>query len=267
MTSSVDSGRGTARLAAGAIALLWAGCGGSSAGAGSSSNAKHDAGGVDTAVGCKVKKPADYNPTIDAADFAAGVPNKWLPIEVGSVARSVDGDGNTGEVTITSDTKVLLGVTCTVIHDVAKDKNGVLLEDTYDWVAQDKLGNVWYFGEDTKEYQNGKLISTEGSWTAGVDCAKPGVLMEADPQVGDRYREEYHAGDAEDEAEILSLDESVEVQSGKYDHCLKTHNFTALEPGMAEDKYYCPDVGEVLAEEIVKVGTGKREELVDRTTQ
>jgi hypothetical protein len=217
------------------------------------------------AVGCAVTKPADYDPKIDVANFVTKFDNKFYPVVEGSVAKVVDPEGNTGEFSVTSDTMVILGVTCRVIHDVAKTAKGDLLEDTLDWVAQDKDGNVWYFGEDTKEYANGKVISTEGSWKAGVDCAKPGILMKAHPQVGDSYREEYHAGDAEDQADVLSLDEHVEVPNGSYDHCLKTKNYTVLAPGMVEEKYYCDGVGEVLAQEVVKVGMGKREELVSRT--
>jgi hypothetical protein len=201
-----------------------------------------------------------YNPTIDPANFVAAVSNPYLPLVPGTSFhyRTEDEDIM---VTITHDTKVILGVTCTVVHDVATE-DGEITEDTFDWYAQDKDGNVWYFGEDTKAYNDGQ-VSTEGSWEAGVDRAKPGIIMKADPHVGDSYRQEYAPGVAEDRGEVLSLDESVTVAAGSFEHCLKTKDYTDLEPATAENKFYCPNVGEVLA-----VSTeGDREELVSITTE
>jgi hypothetical protein len=99
-----------------------------------------------------------------------------------------------------------------------------LAEETLDWYAQDQAGNVWYFGEDSKEIENGTVVSTKGSWEAGVDGAKPGVVMQANPQIGVSYRQEYYYGEAEDMAEVLSLSESVSVAFGSYQNCLKTKN-------------------------------------------
>jgi hypothetical protein len=222
--------------------------------------------------GCAFPDAANYDPKVTPADFTTTVDNKYLPLVPGTTYHTVDADGNTNDFEVTSETKVILGVTCLVIHDVAKDKSGGLIEDTHDWMAQNKDGSVWYFGEETAEYVDGKVSSTAGSWEAGKDCAKPGILMEADPKVGDSYREEYYAGEAEDEADVVSLTEVVEVPyntndaaTGTYSNCLKTKNYTDLEPGNVENKWYCAGIGEVRSQEVKTVGTGKAEELVSVT--
>jgi hypothetical protein len=150
-----------------------------------------------------------------------------------------------------------MGVECVVVSDKAWE-NGKLIEQTYDWHAQDKKGNVWYFGEDTKEYNNGKVTSTKGSWEAGVDGAKPGIIMQAHPKVGQSYRQEYYKGEAEDMAKAISLDESVRVPYGSFDGVLETKEWTPLEPSYAEHKYYARGVGQVYGGglELVDVKTG-----------
>jgi hypothetical protein len=219
--------------------------------------------------GCAFPDAANYDPKFTPADFSTTIDNKYLPLVPGTTYRTADADGNTNDFEITSETKVILGVTCRVIHDVAKDKDGGLIEDTHDWMAQYKDGSVWYFGEETAEYQGGKVVSTHGSWEAGKDCAKPGILMEADPKPGDSYREEYYAGEAEDEADVVSITEVVEVPynvqdaaTGTYKDCIKTKNYTDLEPGKVENKWYAAGIGEIRSQEVVTVGTGKAEELV-----
>jgi hypothetical protein len=211
----------------------------------------------DPNAGC----PSDvYDPKIDPADFSAAIDNELYPLAQGTAYTFVDSDGNVGQTIVTSETKAILGVTCAVVHDYATSAEGVLLEDTWDYFAQDKAGNVWYFGEDTKEYSGGH-VSPAGSWLGGMSCAKPGVVMPAHPKLGDGYRQEYLAGAAEDEAEILGLDEAVDVTYGHFEHCLKTKDFTRLDPGSVENKYYCPGIGLVLTIDIVTVGTPPREEL------
>jgi hypothetical protein len=165
-------------------------------------------------------------------------------------------------------TREVLGVKCTVVRDKAF-LNGKLSEDTFDWYAQDKEGNVWYFGEDTKEYENGKVVSTKGSWEAGVDGAEPGIVMEANPQVGDSYRQEYYEGEAEDMAEVLSLDASglndaVSVPYGSFGNVLMTKEWNPLEPAVLEYKYYAPGTG-LIGEEQILGGTDTSE-LVDIRT-
>ena len=113
------------------------------------------------------------------------------------------------------------------------------MEDTYDWYAQDRAGNVWYFGEDTTSY-DGDEISTEGSWEAGVNGAQAGVVMLARPRVGDGYQQEYDPGNAEDRAEVLSIDDQVVVGDTTYDDVVATVETTPLEPDLAEKKYYAP---------------------------
>jgi hypothetical protein len=119
-------------------------------------------------------------------------------------------------------------------HGTEGDK---LIEKSYDWFAQDNKGTVWYFGEDTKEYENGKVVSTKGSWEAGVDGAKPGVIMHADPKVGQSYYQEYYPGEAMDKARVLSFNASVTVPYGSFDHALETREWTPLQPGFVEKKY------------------------------
>ena len=191
------------------------------------------------------------------------IDNPYLPLAPGSrwVYRETDPDGaeQRVEVTVTDRTKRILGIDATVVHDVVSE-DGRLVEDTYDWYAQDADGNVWYLGEDTKEYEDGKVVSTKGSWEAGVDGAQAGIVMPAGPEVGATYRQEYYAGQAEDAAKILSLDERVEVPAGSFKGVLLTKDFTPLEPDVLEHKFYARGVGAVLA--IGLSGGGGREELV-----
>jgi hypothetical protein len=163
-------------------------------------------------------------------------------------------------VIVTNETKEILGITTTVVWDrVWLDEE--LTEETFDWHAQDKQGTVWYMGEDSKEYENGEVVSTEGSWEAGVDGAQPGIIMEADPQVGDSYRQEYYPGHAEDAAKVVSLGEEVTVPFGTFTNCLQTRDVSLLEPNQDEDKYYCKDAGGVALE--VAIDSGERTELTD----
>src|SRR5919201_192347 len=148
---------------------------------------------------------------LDPAQFTTRIDNPYWPLAPGSkwVYREVEnGVVQRVEVTVTNRTKVVDGITARVIHDVVT-AYGEPFEKTFDWYAQDSAGNVWYLGEDTKEYENGKVVSTQGSFEAGVDDAQPGVIMPAAPQVGMSYRQEFYAGQAEDEARVLSLDEQA----------------------------------------------------------
>jgi predicted small secreted protein len=202
---------------------------------------------------------------LDPANFVAEIDNPFWPLTPGNrwVYTETDAEGNEMqvEVIVTSDKKDIGGISATVVRDVVTDaETGDVIEDTFDWYAQDVDGNIWYLGEDTKEYENGEVVSTAGSWEAGVDGALAGVVMPADPQVGLAYRQEYYAGEAEDSGKILSLDEHVEVPFGTFDGCLQTEDTTALEPDVLEHKYYCRDVGPTLVVDIGAGGGG--EELV-----
>lgn len=204
-----------------------------------------------------------YSPRIDPANFTTSIDNKYFPLKPGTTfvykgktQHSTEGD----VVAVTSDTKNIMGVECVVVDDRVTE-GGRLTEQTYDWYAQDKRGNVWYFGEDSKEYENGKVKSTGGSWEAGKDGARPGIIMPANPKVGQTYRQEYYKGEAEDMARPLKLDGSTTVPYGSFDHVLVTHEWTPLEPNVAENKYYAPGVGNIL--EVAVKGPQERLELVD----
>ena len=202
--------------------------------------------------------------TLDPALFAGvALDNPYWPMKVGStwVYRSTDADGAVQkvEITVTDKTKQILGITATVVHDIVTE-DGETVEDTLDWYAQDATGNLWYLGEDTKEYDGGKVVSTEGSWEAGVDGAQPGILLPADPAIGMAYRQEYYVGQAEDAAEVLSLAEHVKVPFGTFDGALQTKETTALEPDLVEQKFYAKGVGNVLSIDIS--GGSGREELI-----
>ena len=195
-------------------------------------------------------------PVINPANFVAKVDNPYLPLTPGKtfVFEGTSEDGTERvEVYVTNDTKVILGVTAIVIRDRVT-LNDELIEETLDWYAQDKEGNVWYLGEDAKEYENGVVISTKGSWEAGVNGAQPGFIMKANPKVSDSYRQEYYKNEAEDMAEVLSLKESVSVPYGSFNNCLQTKEWTPLEPGVITHKYYVSGVGLVL-EKMVKGGS------------
>jgi Ca2+-binding RTX toxin-like protein len=160
--------------------------------------------------------------------------------------------------TVTHETVVVDGVACVVVHDTSK-VNGMIVEDTFDWFAQDGDGNVWYFGEDTHEYDPGNPVpvSDEGSWQAGVDGAEAGIVMLADPQVGDRYAQEHAPGVAEDYAVVRSLDANINVPYGSSGDGLKTRDVNPLDPSV-EFKFYIAGVGNVLTTD----ADGRRDELV-----
>jgi hypothetical protein len=199
---------------------------------------------------------------LDPSKFTTEIDNPYWPIKPGShwVYREVEG-GETQrvDVKVTDKTKVLNGVTTRIVHDQVTRK-GQVVEDTYDLYAQDSDGNIWYLGEDTKEYENGKLKSTEGSWAYGVDGAQAGVVVPAEPKQGMRYREEYYAGHAEDAAEVLNAGSQVQVPYGRFENAMLTRNFSSLEPTVEEMKLYARDVGPVM-ELLVSGGSGRTELL------
>lgn len=219
-------------------------------------------GGDDTTVQTLPQGSEPVN--LDAADFTTQIDNPYWPMAPGSrwLYRETDSEGAKlrVEVTVTPRTKkVANGVEARVVHDVVTE-NGQLVEDTWDWYAQDSAGNLWYMGEDTKEYENGKVSSTAGSWEAGVDGAQPGIALPAAPKAGQSYRQEYYAGEAEDNGEIVSIDEQAEVPAGHYAHVVMTKDTTPVEPKVLEFKFYARGVGPVL--EITASGGSDRDELV-----
>jgi hypothetical protein len=208
-------------------------------------------------------QPVDLNP----ADFTTRIDNPYWPMSPGSrwVYRETDAEGTQQRVvvTVTERTKTIAnGVEARVVHDVVTE-DGQLVEVTDDWYAQDSDGNIWYLGEDTAEYENGKVTTRAGSFEAGVDGAQAGVIVPADPEVGLAYRQEYYAGEAEDKAEVLSLDEQAEVPFGHFTGVTMTKDLNPLEPKLHEYKFYAREVGPVLA--VAVSGGTDREELVGYT--
>jgi len=199
-----------------------------------------------------------------AGAFVARIDNRFLPLLPGSVyiyAGQEDGDKQRDVVEVTHDTRSILGVQATVVRDTVSDRHGGLIEQTFDWFAQDNAGNVWYIGEDTKEYEHGQVVSTEGSWEGGVNGAAPGIIMEAHPRVGDAYKQECAPPDAVDEAQVDSLTANVKTPYRDFGQALRTPESTPLEPGVVSDKLYVPCIG--LVHEVTVRGGQESSFLVD----
>jgi hypothetical protein len=205
----------------------------------------------------------DLNP----ADFTTQIDNPYWPMKPGSrwVYRETDSEGANQRVvvTVTRRTKrIANGIEARVVRDVVTE-DGEPVEVTDDWYAQDSEGNIWYMGEDTTEYENGKPQSTSGSFEAGVDGAQPGILVPAEPKPGMKYRQEYYRGEAEDMGEIVALDAQAEAPFGHFRDVLMTKDTNPLEPKVLEFKFYARDVGVVLAVSVS--GGSDREELLSYT--
>jgi len=188
-----------------------------------------------------------------ASDFVAVVDNPYMPWIPGTrwVFDGVsDGQHERNVVFVTDRTKSILSIAATVVHDQVFS-NGELAEDTFDWYAQDSAGNVWYLGEDTAEYKNGAVTSREGSWEAGVDGAQPGVVMLANPTIGEQYHQEFKKGEAEDLGEVIALGKSVSVPYGHLNDVVVTADTTPLEPQILEHKFYASGIG-VVVEHVVQ---------------
>ena len=200
------------------------------------------------------------------SQFTTRIDNPWWPMRPGSswVYRETDAGGARQKVvvTVTPRTKrIANGITARVVHDAATE-GGAPVEITDDYYAQDHCGNIWYLGEDTKEYENGKVTSTSGSFEAGVNGAQGGVVVPAKPTPGLEYRQEYYRGEAEDRAQVISLTDQAEVPYGHFGRgrVLLTREWNPLEPTTLELKFYARGVGPVLA--IGVSGGSDREELV-----
>jgi hypothetical protein len=201
---------------------------------------------------------------LDPAQFTTRIDNPYWPMAPGTqwIYRERGENGRTQRVTVTVTDRtktVATGVRAQVVHDVVT-QGGAVVENTWDWYAQDRAGNVWYLGEDTAEYEGGDVATREGSWEAGVDGAQAGIIMPAHPRVGMRYRQEHYAGKAEDRAAVVKLDGRAVVPAGRFSGVLVTKDWNPLKPGPFEHKYYARNVGPVLT---VSRG-GSREELVRR---
>jgi hypothetical protein len=202
--------------------------------------------------------------TLDPAAMTVRIDNPYWPMRPGTrwTYRETAPDGTRQRVVVavTRRTRLIAnGVTARVVRDLVTE-DGAPVEVTEDWYAQDRAGNVWYLGEDTAEYEDGRVVSREGSWEAGVDGAQPGVIMPARPRPGLRYRQEHYAGHAEDRAEVLSVREQAQVPAGHFRRVLMTRDTTPLEPRVSELKLYARGVGPVLV--VAVSGGAGREELV-----
>jgi hypothetical protein len=222
-------------LAAAAIA---AGCGSSGNGTTTGETA------AKVAAGAGPAGPAQ----VDPSDFSATVDNPFFPLKPGTTFRyrgTKDGKPTVDVYAVSHQTKTIQGVPCVAVKDKLYEA-GRLEEETTDWYTQDRKGNVWYFGEATRELTpTGKTKSTEGSWQSGVDGARPGIFMPPSPRVGQSFRQEYYKGHAEDHFQVLDRSTSITVPQGSYRNALLTREWTPLEPGVIDHKYYVRGIGEV----------------------
>jgi len=205
---------------------------------------------------------------LDPSEFTAGSDNPYFPLEPRQqwTYRETDESGSSATVvvTVTTETeKVANGVEARIVRDTVSE-GGEVVEDTFDWYAQDADGNVWYLGEDTAEFEDGSLDTREGSFEAGVNGGLPGVIMPADPTAGMKYRQEYYKDQAEDNGEVLATGEQAEVEAGHYEDALLTADTSAIEPDVNEYKLSAPGVGVVLTLD-VSGGAGREELLSTRT--
>jgi hypothetical protein len=234
-----------------AVAILLAGCGGSAG------ERLDDPAAADL--------PQESDPLeLDPASFTTEIDNRYWPMAPGTrwTYREIDDDGEELLVVVTSSSETLTianGITARVVRDTVT-RGGELVEDTVDWYAQDERGNVWYLGEDTAEFEDGRVTTRAGSFEAGVDGALPGIIMPADPRPGMRYRQEFYKGQAEDNGEVLSTNELAEVPYGQFRDVLLTKDTITIEPDVQEYKLYAKGVGPVLV--LGVSGGGGREELV-----
>jgi hypothetical protein len=206
----------------------------------------------------------DEHVALDPADFTTRITNPWFPMRPGTrwTYREADAEGTRQRVvvTVTERTKAIAdGVLARVVTDVVTE-GGEPVEVTEDYYAQDRRGNVWYLGEDTAEYEHGRVVSREGSFEAGVDGAEAGVIMPAKPRPGLRYRQEYYRGHAEDRAKVVGLREQAGVPYGHFRRVLMTREDNPLEPKVLEFKFYARGIGPVLAVSVS--GGSDREALV-----
>jgi hypothetical protein len=207
--------------------------------------------------------------TLKPADFTTDIDNPYWPMTPGSkwVYTETEPGGPTQDVVVevTDETKKIAnGIEARVVIDTATE-NGVPVEITEDWYAQDKRGNVWYLGEYVTNYENGQVVDNEGSFEAGVDGAQPGIAMPANPKPGMSYRQEYYKGEAEDKAAVVTVgEERVEVPFGFFNkRVLMTRDVVPTEPKVEELKFYAPGVGPLLS--MHTDGPGGRAALVSYT--
>jgi hypothetical protein len=236
------------------LLLALAGCGGSSGG---------DKSQADTQAATNTLPQTSEQSNLNPADFTSQIDNPYWPMPVGArwEVRVTNPEGELLHETITVENrtkKIADGVTARVVHDVVYD-HGKASEITDDWYAQDKDGNIWYFGENTASIQNGKK-DTSGSFEAGLHGADAGIAMPAHPAVGLTYREEYYAGHAEDRTKVLAMDQQVQAPAGHFSGAILTDDTSPIEPDVSEYKLYAKGVGPVVAVSVS--GESEREDLI-----
>ena len=244
-------GKWVAALALSCAAVLLGACGSDS-----------DGGSTASSGGQPPPPPA----SIDPADFVRRVDNPYFPLKPGTTYRHrgvKEGQRAVDVFTVTHRTKRIVGVTNTVVDDRLY-VDGRLEEIASDWYAQDREGNVWYFGERIKEFNpKGKRIPEQGAWKAGVNGARPGIVMPAHPKVGDTFRPEYYKGTAEDVYRIIDLSAKVTVPYGSFKNVLIMTEESRLEPGVLGLKFHAPRFGQI--EESVPTGPHETLGLVSIT--
>lgn len=211
-------------------------------------------------AGCSDDEPIDKTPPEALPDFSAAtftdptnITNPFYGPHAGQTYVYEEGEvGKAPEEEIRIkrkvETKVIMGVECIIHNDVAYE-NGIVIEDTDDWLAQDDDGNLWYMGEFViNNHSDGSFANNDGSWEAGVDGALPGYWLPGNPTVGQFYYQEWYAGEAEDNAEVMAINETVTIGLGTYNNCLKTKDINPSEPEVSEFKYYAPGIGEIKVE-------------------
>ena len=236
-----------------AAAVLAAGCGSSDKPAPTTTAAA-------PATGTTPAVDTSYNPKIVPSQFTSNVTNSYWPLKPGTkwvYTGTKDGAPQQVDVTVTRQSKTVLGVRCVVVSDIVTS-NQTLVEKTTDWYAQDRRGNIWYFGEDTKEYANGVVTSTHGTWEAGVDNAKPGIVVQGTPRPGGFYRQEYRPGQAEDKARVITVTGVGTVPAGRYSNVLLTKDIDPLNPDKVEHKWYAPGVGPI---QVIRIGSAHHEQI------
>jgi hypothetical protein len=213
-------------------------------------------------AGCTQSLPP-YEAGVTAADFVEGITHPFLPMPVGAqwtYDATTDGEPERVEIRVLPDQRTIMGVEATVVRDTVT-VNGQVKEDTFDWFAQDRRGNVWYLGEDTTEYENGQAVSKEGSWEWGKDGAQAGIIMKADPRPDNEpYFQEYYPGHAVDEGAVVARNRTIDVPAGSYQDTVTTKEWTRLEADVVEEANYARGVGMVLKEGVK--GSEAREVLV-----
>lgn len=210
----------------------------------------------------KSQLPENYNPQIDPADFSTNITNKYFALPVGKKmvyeAKNEEGKLEKVEIEILKETKKIEGVE-TVVYLDRVTEDGQLVEETRDYLAQHKNGDVWYFGEEVNNYENGKLKDHAGTFLHGTDGAKAGIWMKAEQKIGDTYRQEYYKGEAEDARTTVATGLIVKTKLATYNDCVKVYDWTPLDPASREHKYYCSETGTLVLNENLE--SGKRSEL------